>query len=89
MALIPKITNIFNDIRNKFEPQQLEVSEAHYLARRQMFSGFDEFHPAKMDSDDDMVDIGIDMVEDSKETDTEAELNHHKTTTKKILNFLA
>lgn len=89
MALIPKITNLFNDIRNKIEPQQLDVAEAHYLAKRQMFSGFDEFNPAKMDSDDDMVDIGIDIVEDTKDTDTEIELNHHKTTTRKVLNFLA
>lgn len=89
MAIISKITNIFSDIRNKIKPQHLEVSESHYLTRKQMFAGFDEFNPNKMDSDDDIIDIGIDLAQDEEETQIESELTHHKTTTKKVLNFLA
>ena len=89
MALISRLTNIFNDIRNKFEPRQLDVAEAHYLTKKQFFSGLDEFNPTKMDSDDDIIDIGIGIVEDSEETEVEAKLNHHKTTTQKVLNYLA
>ena len=89
MAIINKITNIFNDIRHKIEPQQLEVTEAHYITRKPFFSGLDEFNPTKMDSDDDIVDIGIDIIEDNEKTNTETELEQHKTTTQKVLNYLA
>ena len=57
--------------------------------KKQFFSGLDEFNPTKRDSDDDIIDIGIGIVEDSEETEVEAKLNHHKTTTQKVLNYLA
>ncbi|MBE7708016.1 MAG: hypothetical protein E7Z88_04830 [Cyanobacteria bacterium SIG27] len=89
MALITKITNVINDIRTKIKPQHLEATEAHYITRKQMFSGFDEFNPTKMDSDDDIIDIGIDLIQNEDESQIDTELQTHNTTTKKVLNLLA